>query len=201
MTGYEVYKMYLALKNHFRTEKYDFFKMNGKVRTSEATFQKRNDVFFFKKLGARYKKSEDILFYLVSNFIESDFKGYIKYFNDDVYKNWRTRQESFSYKFQEEVNVLLDEIEYPYEQNFDTLFQASKGTHPTLLKRYFGNEVSLETMAVFENCLGYVKNFDKHLTDPMWVESRIKIIKYIPFLDIDCKKYRKVILETIQKKL
>ena len=30
MTGFEVYKMYLALKNHFTKDKYDYQKYNGK---------------------------------------------------------------------------------------------------------------------------------------------------------------------------
>ena len=32
MTGFEVYKMYLALKQHFTKQDYDYFKYRGKVR-------------------------------------------------------------------------------------------------------------------------------------------------------------------------
>ena len=35
MTGFEVYKMYLALKQHFTKEKYNYHKYHGKVRASE----------------------------------------------------------------------------------------------------------------------------------------------------------------------
>ena len=37
--------------------------------------------------------------------------------------------------------------------------------------------------------------------DPIWKDTKKKIKKYQPFLDIDCKKYKTVILETIKVKL
>ena len=51
MTGFEVYKMYLALKQHFTKEKYDFYKYNGKVRANEKSFEERRDRYFFLKVS------------------------------------------------------------------------------------------------------------------------------------------------------
>ena len=36
MTAFESYKMYVAVKLHFTTDSYDYFKFNGKTRVSEA---------------------------------------------------------------------------------------------------------------------------------------------------------------------
>ena len=65
----------------------------------------------------------------------------------------------------------------------------------------YGNEISLETLVVLDYCLGFVDNFNKVLTDPVWNETSTLIVKYAPFLTIDCKKYKKVVLETMNKKL
>lgn len=199
MTGFEVYKMYLALKNHFTKLDYDYVKYNGKTRASEKSFEGRNDVYFFKKLGTKYSEAE-ALGYFVSNFV-NDGKGYIRNFSDDIYKKWKIHQESFTYKFQQDVNLLLDDVSAPYEETFQTIFTSRKGQHPPILQRYFAQEVSLETLVVFETCLGYVNDLDKILTDPIWKEVRLKIIKYQPFLSIDCKKYKRITLETIRTKL
>ena len=199
MTGFEVYKMYLALKNHFTKIDYDYVKYNGKTRASEKSFEGRNDVYFFKKLATKYSPQE-MLEYFVSNFI-IDSKGYLRNFSVDIYKQWKTHQESFTYKFKQDIDLLLDDVGFPYEENFDKLFQVEKGKHPILLKRYYASEVTLETLVVFNHCLGYVKRIDKVLTDPMWKDTKIKILKYQPFLQIDCKKYKKIILETIREKL
>ena len=64
MTGFEVYKVYLALKQHFTKQEYDYFKYHGKVRANENSFEQRRDRYFFKKLATSYSASEkDQLFY------------------------------------------------------------------------------------------------------------------------------------------
>ena len=53
MNGYEAYRLYLAVKLHFSTENYDFFKHNAKVNASIGSFTKRNDRYFFHRLCTR----------------------------------------------------------------------------------------------------------------------------------------------------
>ena len=48
MTSYDAYKLYLAIKLHFTTANYDYFKHNAKVNSSLNAFLKRNDRFFFQ---------------------------------------------------------------------------------------------------------------------------------------------------------
>ena len=199
MTGFEVYKMYLALKNHFTKPDYDYVKYRGKSRASEKSFEQRNDRYFFKKLATKFSDAE-MLDYFVANFV-CDGKGYLRNFSLDVYQQWKSLQESFTYKFKQDVNILLDDIGYPYEENFDKLFAAEKGKHPFLLKRFYASEINLETLVVFNYCLGYVSRIDKVLDDPIWKDTKLKIEKYQPFLDIDCKKYKQIILKTIEEKL
>lgn len=199
MTGFEVYKMYLALKQHFTKDSYDYVKYRGKVSASEKSFEERRDRYFFKKLATKYGEKE-ILNYFVANFI-SDPRGYIKSFSDDIYTRWRIYQESFSYKFKQDVDSLLEDIAPPYEQSFDSIFTIRKGQHPIILRKYLSQEITLETLVVFEHCLGFVERFDSSLSDPIWKQTRNQIVKYRPFVNIDCKKYKSVILDTIRRKL
>ena len=48
MTGFEVYKMYLALKQHFTKPDYDFWKYNGKVRPMKSHLNKDKTVTSLK---------------------------------------------------------------------------------------------------------------------------------------------------------
>ena len=50
MTDFEAYRQFLALKLHFTSEHYDYFKYNGKHNATMASFEKRTDKRFFKKL-------------------------------------------------------------------------------------------------------------------------------------------------------
>ncbi|AGH56420.1 hypothetical protein CPTG_00129 [Cyanophage Syn2] len=198
MTGFEVYKMYLALKQHFTKQDYDYFKYRGKVRANEKSFEQRRDRYFFKKLATKYSDAE-LLSYFVANFV-NDSKGYLQSFSKDIYTDWKINQESFTYKFKQDVNTLLDDYQIPYDQAFEKLFVVECG-HPPIIKHYLGGSISLETLVVFEKCLGFVSNFDKKLSDPIWKEVRTKTLKYKPFLTIDCQTYKRVLLETIRTKL
>ena len=52
MTGFEVYKMYLALNMHFTKDNYDYVKYRGKV-ASEKAFEERKTVTSLK-LATKY---------------------------------------------------------------------------------------------------------------------------------------------------
>jgi hypothetical protein len=199
VTGFEVYKMYLALRMHFTKEHYDYQKYRGKVNASEKSFEQRRDRYFFKKLATKYDGGQ-ILNYFVANFMR-DPKGYIKSFSDGNYEKWKANQESFCYKFRQDVDLLLTYFEAPYQDKFDKIFEVKEGTHPPLLKHYLSGEIALETLVVFETCLGYTKQFDKKLSDPIWKEIKTRVLKYKPFLYIDCQKYKEVILTVIRTKL
>lgn len=199
MTGFEVYKMYLALKQHFTKDSYDYAKYRGKVSASEKAFEQRRDRYLFKKLATKYDEQK-MLDYFVANFV-CDPKGYINSFTIGNYDNWKVKNESFSYKFRQDVDLLLSNYESPYQDKFDKLFEVQSGQHPVLLRHYFSGEINLETLVVFEICLGYVDRFDKVLKDPIWKETKKRIVKYKPFLRVDCTKYRAEILTVIRTKL
>ncbi len=58
MNGFEVYKLYLAIKLHFTSDSYNYFTFNGKTRTTLQSFEKRRDKYFFKKLATKFNQDE-----------------------------------------------------------------------------------------------------------------------------------------------
>ena len=79
MTEFEAYIQFLALKLHFTSDHYDYFKYNGKHNASVASFEKRTDKRFFKRLA---KRNINIVEYCVANLI--DGKEWISEFEDRV---------------------------------------------------------------------------------------------------------------------
>ena len=69
MTDFEVYKTYLAFKNHFTKKTYDYHKYCGRSRASKESFYKRKDRYFFERIS-RQKNDEQIKEYFVSNFVD-----------------------------------------------------------------------------------------------------------------------------------
>ncbi len=195
MTPFEVYKTYLALKNHFTKDSYDYFKYCGKSRASLDSFHKRKDRYFFERMS-RQKTDDEIKAYFVANFAEcSDSQnlwiGEIIRGGESVYKDWLKKVQSLTYLFKTESEVFIR------KDNFESLFDCKNGQHPDLLKKYLQKAISLETLVILDVILNYSSKFDKKLSDPVWETVGLKIKKYKPFLNIDESKFKQILKEIV----
>jgi hypothetical protein len=187
MDAFEAYKVYCALKSHFNSKTYDYFKYNGRVRASKSTFDKRSDKYFFHKLS----KHKDMIEYLVANFVykgdawvgdlvrdaESD-KAYLKY--------TKTR-DSLTYIFTEDIKKL--------EDDFNSNFEVKDGQHPTLLRKYLRDEISIETLVILNDFVGFTKMWNKKIDDTIiWPTVCLKMKKFKPFF-----KYNEVVMKKVVK--
>ena len=107
--GFNAYKLYLAVKNHFTTS-YDFFKYNGKVNAKENSFLKRRDKFFFAKLQRKYN-NDQLRDLFVSNFADGEdfwIGNVLTQKAESVYTEWKARQMKMSYIFEQDLKFLYD---------------------------------------------------------------------------------------------
>ena len=194
MMPFDAYRCYLSLKNHFTKDKYDYHKYRGKTRATVQAFYKRKDRFWFEKF-ARQKKDKEVEEFFVSNFIYSTdpgtmWIGEMIREGEGRYQEWQKKVQSLSYIFKEEINTLFDGYKV------DEVFDCSKG-HPLILRSYLGKNTSLETLVICDRILGYRKDLDKKLDDPVWETVSRKIKKYSPFLNIDVPRYKKILKEIV----
>ena len=197
MTPFDTYKQYLAFKNHFTKEKYDYHKYGGRSRAKIDSFYKRKDRYFFEKTSRKYKDDEVKNFFL-ANFVATDnpqgvWIGNIIKTGEVVYKEWQKRQQSLFYNFKQGSEDMMDL--YDYEEFFD----ASKG-HPPILREHLGGKISVEEMCIYEKVFSYCKDYDKQLDDPVWKAVGLKVKKYLPFLNIDKDKYRNHLLKRVKER-
>ena len=190
----DAYRCYLALKNHFTKDHYDYIKYRGKTRASNAAFYKRKDRFWFEKF-ARSKNDKEVEEFFVSNFIYSTdpatvWIGEMIKEGEGRYTEWKKKVQSLTYIFKEETESVFE------NKKVDDMFDCSKG-HPPILKSYLGGDISLESMVIYDRIFDYGKDFDKRLKDPVWETVSRKIKKYSPFLNIDVSRYKKILKEVI----
>ena len=196
MAPFDVYVNYLALKSHFSSPKYDYFKYNKKVRASLTSFNKRKDRYFFEKTSRKYQDKE-IVDFLVSNFVSTDnsqalWIGEIINSGERIYREWMKRQQSLTYLFKEQSEELFSETK------LENVFDCSKG-HPILLKTFLKSELAPETMVIYDTIFSYISEFDKKLLDPVWETVSLKIKKYKPFLNTDIFQYKKLLRSIINE--
>ena len=195
MHGVEVYRMYLAMKQHFSNPKFDFFQYNGQVKAKEETYQQRNDFWFFETI-AKKLSSEEVQDFLLASFIYSKdptkiWIGDIKRSGGDRWMALQKQRQSMSYTVEQDLGTVVEHLEAK-GYSFNDLFATLGSNHPPLLKLHVKGDVSLETMVVMDICLKFIPLWDKKLKDPLWESISMKIKKYKPFLSIPSNKYRKL---------
>lgn len=189
MNGFETYKMYVALKNHFTSATYDYFKYGGKTRASIKTYEVRKDKYFFEKLG-RKRNVQD---FILANIVESGPGVWVgdlasEQQAEETYRKWAKRQQSFTYMFADDISKL----ELPYDQNII----VTDGQHPPLLRQVIHKDISVETMIVLNDMCSFTRHWNKKIEDPIiWPSLYQKCKKYKPFLKYDKDKLKQIVLE------
>ena len=194
MMPFDAYKCYLAMKNHFTKDNYDYQKYRGKRRATHQAFYKRKDRFWFEKFS-RQKTDQEIEEFFVANFTscsdpESLWIGEMIKEGEGRYQDWQKKVQSLSYVFKQEAEDLFTDIKV------DEVFDCSKG-HPPILRKYLGGNISLESLVICDRIFGYGKNFDKDLNDPVWETVSRRVKKYKPFLNINVPRYKKILKEVV----
>ena len=188
MTAFECYKEYLAIKNHFSKQDYDYFKYNGKLKINIDSFNARKDKLFFQKLA----KHSDIHNFLIANFSENE-KHWIRdlaysEIAEKNYKNWLKRQQSLSYIFKQELGKL--------DSDFNRNFVVKSNEHPLLFKLFLAKEISLETLCLLLEFTGAKNYWDSKMQyDLVYDSIKTKIEKYSPFIKCDKAKLKKIALD------
>ena len=195
--GFDVYKTYLAVKLHFTTDTYDYYKYGGKVNTKLDTFTKRKDRYFFHKLSTRYAEA-DILDFFVSNFL-SDSKGWIGNLlqNDgrDVYLDFKKRKEAFAYHFKQDCGNIASDFSRRGIL-FDDGFIPISGQHPRVLRLLIQRKISYQTTIVLNHFLGFIKNWDKEITEKVvWPEISLKVTRLKPFINFNATECKLIMKE------
>ena len=198
MNGFEVYKIYLAIKLHFtsKNQSYDFHKHNGRTTARLETFTKRRDRYFFHKLSKSYNDNS-IVDYFLSNFVSNTnlwVGDIIGKSGDDHYKEWSKKLEALFYYYEQD-------LEYMLEQNieFDDIFTSKNGQHPPILKMFLSKRINFETFIILDDILSFSKQLNKNISEKvLWPKLYDRMIRYKPFLRYNVTKYKKTLKDKLK---
>lgn len=202
MNSYDAYKLYLAVKLHFTSTSYDFYRHNAKVNSSFNTFLKRNDRFFFHKLTTKYN-DEEMLDYFVCNFFHNSktwIGNLVREDGETIFKDWQKYNQSFSYNFRNDC-VLVNNTINANGLRFDDVFSVVDGQHPKLLRLLLSKQISIQTFIIFDNILAFIKNWNKQIKETViWPEKAFKITKLKPFVKYNLTKCKFTMKEVFYEK-
>ena len=197
MNGFEVYKIYLAIKLHFTSKgrSYDFHKHLGRTTARLETFTKRRDRYFFHKLSKSYNNNT-IVDYFVSNFVTNTnlwVGDIIGKTGDDNYKQWSKKIEALHYYYEQDIDYILEQ-----DYKFDDLFKSINGQHPPILKMFLSKKINFETVLILDEILSFTKQLNKNINEKvLWPKLYDRMIRYRAFLNYNLTKYKM----TLKRKL
>ena len=197
MNGFEVYKIYLAVKLHFtsKARSYDFHRHLGKTTARLETFTKRRDRYFFHKLSKSYNNNT-IVDYFVSNFVTNTnlwVGDIIGKTGDDNYKQWSKKIEALHYYYEQDIDYILEQ-----DYKFDDLFKSINGQHPPILKMFLSKKINFETVLILDEILSFTKQLNKNINEKvLWPKLYDRMIRYRAFLNYNLTKYKM----TLKRKL
>ena len=191
MTGYEAFCLYTSLKLHFNSDSYDYFKYNGKVSTSIDAFENRKDKWHFYKLSRRFTNDEQGRDFIVANLIHDSNVWVGNLLTEESNIQYRKRQkiiQSLTYTFTNEIESLMSHTKP------NDLFMTQEGEYPELLIKLLHEEVSLETVCILNQVLGFLPIWDRKIGDTIhYPNISRKIKKYTPFIPFEPTKYKLII--------
>lgn len=186
---YKVYTIFMALRAHFTTPKYDYFLYKGSLKwVSEKSYERRKDKYIFERLAKRKDYKEFIVANLHKN-PKMWVTGLMKPEAENVYLEWTGKLQSLGYIFKNEIAKLPDDL--------IKLMAIPLGTEaaPPLLLHYSSNEISLETLCILLDLTKMKQFLDEHVKDLAWEQVSQEIDKYLPFIRYDKEKMKSLVLE------
>ena len=199
MNGFEVYKIYLAIKLHFTSKKqsYDFHKHLGRTTARLETFTKRRDRYFFHKLSKSYNNST-IVDYFLSNFVSNTnlwVGDIIGKTGDDQYKQWSKKIEALHYYYEQDIDYILER-----KIEFDDIFNSKDGQHPPIVKMFLAKKINFETVLILDDILSFSKQLNKSISEKvLWPKLYDRMIRYRPFLKYNVTKYKKSLRDKLKE--
>lgn len=185
--AFTAYQTYLALKQHFTRDGYDYFRYGGKVNARLSSFETRKDKYFFYKLA----KHKDLEHFLVANFVDKDVswvRDLLGTEAEQIYNEWLKRQQSLSYTFKNDLDKMRDDLN-------DNLMVLD-GQHPHILSLIMSHQICLETMIIMDDILNFSKMWNKKIDENViWPDIYRKCVKYRPFLRFDKAHFKKMLRE------
>ena len=200
-TGFAAYALWNALKLHFTSDSYDYFKYNGKTNVSKSTFSTNKSKYHFYKLSRKYNLEELKDFY-IANFIQGkgDWVGDLLQDGDENYTKWQKTQQSLTYTFENDIMYMFDSVDGAEFWHIDDYFKPIDGGWPMLITKMMHDQIKLETVCILIDIFDCMPRWEKQITeDIVWPTHRRIIKKYTPFINYDKQKFKEILKEKIKE--
>lgn len=182
---FDAFCLFMALRNHFTQESYDFFRYHGKTKhLSKEKFEVRKDRAQYQKL-ARKVEAEELKGYIIANLIlgKEWIGDFLTEEAEQAFHAYKERNGHIHDMVQDELEAALRNL-----KDSKALFKAEEESmYPPLLLKAMDGTLSYETLIVLERFCDYFPTFDRMYgeDDIVWGKIRFICQKLSGFVEFD----------------
>lgn len=198
---FEAYRMYVSLKAHFNSKKFDY--KHGKLNLTVRNFESRKDRYFFEKLSKKYHE-EDLLEFMVSQYVGGGQLWIGNMLSEEahaVHMQRMKRVQSLTYTVSAEIKKLWETSGENIEKFSKMFDQSESGVYAPIFSSLLQKKICPETFLILDNLLRFTKRWTIATDgDPVWEEVGRPLQKYNVFLKIENRadEFKKIIQEIIK---
>lgn len=185
MDPFESMLLYRCLKNHFTTEKFDYFKYGGKVGNSKAAYEKFV-VMPHKNLYHMLSRQPDPESLVIANLMHNPKAFVADIVGDEgqeIYDEYRARRARLMFQLEQELSE---------NDNWRKMVAMADNGLPHIISEYIAGRVSPETVTIVDAFAHRLDDWSK-LDHPLMKNVQLRLRKYRPFVEFDKTRAKKVI--------
>lgn len=186
MNAFEAFTLFTALKMHFNSKSYCYFKYNGKIKITQDSFNKRNDKINFYRLA----KKKDVKELIISNLLINSNIWVTELLLPEAENNlkkWQQINQSLLYTFKQNISNLSNDLEE---------LLMVKDQYPKLLVAMLQKTITMETVIILNRLINFLPIWHKQIKENViWPEINQKLNKYDVFITIDKHIYKNIALD------
>lgn len=196
--GFEAFNIFQAVRLHFQQESFDYFKYNGKSKTSLESFNARKDKYAFVKLGRMFPTDTELAYFLAINFYAAEGKSlWVRDLFDPEcskrYAQWILDQKN---------QVELFTVDLKKLPLLSSLVSCEDGQNPKLLVKVYQKDIRQDTLVILDYFMKLTNGWNNHLKeDFIWKSFYKNFKKYQSFFFnhtlFNITQYKSIILQHI----
>lgn len=181
---FTVYSTYIAIKLHFDRGSYDAFKYNFKgPHKKNATLENSKDRYVYEKLAIKYPKQHDLIEFFLANNLANN--KWIRDMTDDAYVEWLGKIQSMTYRFNTDMNNLVD-FATDRDYTFDDCLKVNAASKSVPIISLFSKGIiSEESIVTLDVLIDFLKSINKStVSDPLGIlsDTVYRMQQYKPFI-------------------
>lgn len=180
LNPFELFRLERALRLHFTTPEYDYFKYAGRATGARVVeFNNRRDRSLFEALSRKDHPGERLLA-VISDDPSRNIADVLTSEGMSKYDAFRKRRDALSYSIKQDLRKL----------NLPEDLEVEDGSYPTALRLLIKDEVMKETLLAIDLKRPFLKEWLHSIKDPiLWPDLFMKLKKYSSFVRADFDKY------------